>query len=56
LERHVGQGDKALGRIQAVLDFIDGELVERRGGQVMRDLWSTVANHLEQVQEGMAAP
>ena len=27
-------GDKALERVQAVLDYIDGELVERRGGRV----------------------
>ena len=55
LERNVGQGEKALARVQAVLDFIDRELIERRGGQVMRDLWHTVADYLEKVQEGMAA-
>ncbi len=55
LERYVGQGEKTLGRVQAVLDYIDGELIERRGGQTMRDLWATVADYLEKVQEGIAA-
>ncbi len=55
LERYVGQGEKALARVQAVLDHIDRELIDRRGGQVMRDLWATVADYLEKVQEGMAA-
>lgn len=55
LERHVGQGEKMLPRIQAVLDHIDGELIERRGGLIMRDLWATVADYLEKVQEGLAA-
>ena len=55
LERNFGQGEKAMPRIKAVLDYIDGELVERRGGQVMRDLWNTVADYLEKVQEGLAA-
>lgn len=55
LERSFGQGEKALPRIQAVLSFIDNELIDRRGGQVMRDLWSTVADYMEKVQEGLAA-
>ncbi len=55
LERNVGQGEKALARVQAILDYIDGELVERRGGQVMRDLWHAVADYLEKLQEGLAA-
>ncbi|MHB1207673.1 MAG: hypothetical protein ACYCZX_19070 [Rhodospirillaceae bacterium] len=55
LERNIGQGEKTIDRIQALLVYIDGELVERRGGPVMRDLWSTIADYLEKVQEGMAA-
>lgn len=55
LEWHVGQGEQLMSRVQAVLDFIDNELIERRGGQVMRDLWSTVADYLEKVQESRAA-
>jgi hypothetical protein len=55
LERHVGQGEKALDRVKAVLDYIDGELVERRGGLVIRDLWATVADYLEKVLESLAA-
>ncbi|MBY0370535.1 hypothetical protein K2X33_07610 [bacterium] len=55
LERHIGLGDKALPRVQAVLEYIDGELVERRGGLVMRDLWATVADYIEKVQEAQAA-
>lgn len=55
LERNIGLGEKAMPRVKAVLDYIDGELIERRGGQVMRDLWHTVADYLEKVQEGLAA-
>lgn len=55
LERNFGQGEKAMPRVKAVLDYIDGELVDRRGGQVMRDLWHTVADYLEKVQESLAA-
>ncbi len=55
LERNIGQGEKTLERVQAVLNYIDGELIDRRGGQVMRDLWSTVADYLEKVQEASVA-
>lgn len=55
LERYAGAGDRALIRVQAVLEYIDAELVERRGGMVMRDLWSTVADYQEKVQEAQAA-
>ncbi len=55
LERHVGQGDRARDRVQAVLEYIDGELIERRGGLAMRDLWATVSDYLEKVQEAKAA-
>lgn len=55
LERNLGQGEKMIPRVQAVLTYIDGELIERRGGQVMRDLWHTVADYLEKVQEGLAS-
>ncbi|MBX7198503.1 MAG: hypothetical protein K1X51_03930 [Rhodospirillaceae bacterium] len=55
LERNIGQSERTIERVQAILNHIDGELVERRGGQVMRDLWHTVADYLEKVQEGQAA-
>lgn len=56
LERYAGSNaEKLLPRVQAVLDYIDNELVERRGGQVMRDLWASVADYIEKVQEGRAA-
>ena len=55
LERHAGMGDRAAIRVQAILEFIDAELVERRGGPVMRDLWTTVADYQEKVQEAQAA-
>ncbi len=55
LERNVGQGEKAIERVRSILNFIDGELIDRKGGQIMRDLWATVADYLEKVQEGMAA-
>ncbi len=55
LERHVGQGEKSLRRVQDVLDYIDRELIERRGGPVMRELWNAVADYREKVQENAAA-
>lgn len=55
LERYAGAGDRALIRVQAVLEYIDAELVDRRGGPVMRDLWNTVADYQEKVQEAQAA-
>ena len=55
LERNIGQGEKTVERVQAVLTYIDDELIERRDGQAMRDLWQTVADYLEKVQEGLAA-
>lgn len=55
LEKHVGQGEKALGKVQEVLEYIDRELVERRGGVIMRQLWQTVADYQDKVLEGRAA-
>ena len=55
LERHIGQSDKSLERVQAVLEFIDGQLIERKGGLAMRELWATISDYLEKVQEARAA-
>jgi hypothetical protein len=55
LERYAGQGDKALRRVQDVLNYIDAELVERRGGLVLRDLFTTVTDYQEKVLETAAA-
>jgi hypothetical protein len=55
LEKHFGQGEKALSRIQDVLHYIDNQLIEHKGGRVMRDLWATVTDYLEKVQEASAA-
>lgn len=55
LERHVGQGERAMARTREVLDHIDRELTERNNGPVMRGLWSAVADYLERMQENMAA-
>ena len=55
LERHVGQGEKAISRLQDVLHYIDQQLVDHKGGLVMRDLWATVTDYLEKVQEAAAA-
>jgi len=54
LERAVGLGEKALPRVQAILAYIDEQMIERKGGQVMRDLWATVSDYLEKVQESLA--
>lgn len=55
LERHIGQSDRALTRIREVLDHIDGELIKRNNGPVMRGLWSAIADYLERMQENLAA-
>ena len=55
LERYAGPGDRALIRVRAVLEYINAELVDRRGGMVMRDLWNTVADYQEKAQEAQAA-
>jgi len=55
LERFIGQGDRALEKARTVLEYIDGELVDRRGGLAMRDLWHAVADYIEKVQEARAA-
>lgn len=55
LERNIGQGPHMLEEVRSILHYIDGELIERRGGQIMRDLWATVADYQEKVLEGQAA-
>ncbi len=55
LERHVGQGEKALQRVQDVSDYIDQQLVERCGGLLMRELGTTVADYQQAVLESRAA-
>ena len=55
LDKYAGQGPNALSRIQAVLEYIDDQLIERNDGPVMRGLWAAVADYLEKVQEGLAA-
>ena len=55
LEKHIGQGERALPKIQEILEYIDRQLVERRGGIVMRQLWQTISDYQEKVLEGLAA-
>lgn len=55
LERNVGQGPQMMEGVQAILDHIDNELIERRGGQSMRDLLATVSDYQEKVLEGRSA-
>jgi hypothetical protein len=55
LERHIGQGERALDRLRDVLEHIDQELIARNDGPVMRGLWAAVADYLEKVQEARAA-
>ena len=55
LEKVIGQGDQSLSRIQAILDEIDRELVERNDGPMMRQLWATIADYQEKLLEGRAA-
>ncbi len=51
----MGQGEKALRLAAAILDYLDGQLVERNGGLVMQALCATVADYLEKIWEGLAA-
>ena len=55
LEKQIGLGDQALPRIQAILEHLDRELVERNDGPLMRGLWLTVSDYLEKVLEARAA-
>ena len=55
LERNVGQGPDMLEAVTAITDYVDNELVERRCGQIMRDLYVTLCDYKEKVQEGRAA-
>ncbi len=55
LEKAVGQGEKSLTRVVAIIDQLDRQLSERPEDQVLRDLHATVLEYLERVQEGLAA-
>jgi hypothetical protein len=47
----LGAQQSPLERVDDVLQFFDSELIERRGGPVMRDLWTAVAAYREKVLE-----
>lgn len=49
------RGDKALARIRAIHDHLDELMVDRRGGQVVRALWQTVADYSDKYLEATAA-
>ncbi len=55
LDKYAGAGANTLARIQAVLEYIDDQMIERNDGPVMRGLWAAVTDYLEKVQEGLAA-
>ncbi|MHB1206404.1 MAG: hypothetical protein ACYCZX_12610 [Rhodospirillaceae bacterium] len=55
LEKYAGRGPLGVGRCRDLLDHIDGQLIERRGGPAMRALWQTVADYLDRVQQSLAA-
>ncbi len=55
LEKAIGQGEQTLARVQAIVDYLDQEMIERRGGPVMRQLWATITDYLEKVLEARAA-
>jgi hypothetical protein len=55
LERQVGHGEKMLLNVQAILDVLDRELIERNDGPVVRQLWLTVMDYYEKVLEARAA-
>jgi len=55
LELNIGQGADMLESVRAILDHIDNELIERRGGQTMRDLWAALSDYQEKVLEGRSA-
>lgn len=55
LERQVGQGEKMMLNVQAILDVLDRELIERNDSPIMRQLWLTVMDYYERVLEARAA-
>jgi ferritin-like metal-binding protein YciE len=55
LEKHIGQGERAMDRLRDVLDYLDQQLIERNNGPAMRGLWAAVTDYLEKVQEARAA-
>lgn len=55
LERQVGQGEKMMLNVQAILDVLDHALIERNDGPVMRQLWLMVMDYYERVLEARAA-
>ena len=55
LERHVGQGEQMLVRVQGIVEHIESEMIARNDGPVMPQLWLTVTDYLERVLEARAA-
>ena len=55
LEKVIGVGDQVLPRVQAILDYLDEQMVERNDGPVMRQLWLLVSDYQEKVLEARAA-
>ena len=55
LEKAIGPGEQSVARVQAILDYLDQEMIERRDGPVMRQLWMTIMDYQEKVLEARAA-
>lgn len=55
LEKAVGLGEQTLPRVQAILDYLDQEGIERRGGPILRQLWAVITDYQEKVLEARAA-
>ena len=55
LEKVLGQGDQLLTRLQALIEHLDGEMINRNDGPVMRQLWAVVTDYHEKVLEARAA-
>jgi len=55
LEKATGNSDAAVVKVQAILDYLDQQLIDRNDGPVMRQLWMTVADYQEKVLEARAA-
>jgi hypothetical protein len=55
LEKVIGHGDQMLVRLQAVVEHLDSELINRNDGPVIRQLWATVTDYHEKVLEARAA-
>ena len=55
IEKYAGRGPLGIGRSRGMLEYIERELADRKGGVPMRSLWNAVADYLATTQAQLAA-